>query len=120
MFCPGCGAEYVAGVEECVDCEVSLVADAPTEPFTRDGSDWIELLVVTSEHEAELIRGYLESEGIPCNLESLVFHAEPFTFGPLSKVRIHVPRDRATSARELIAARERESASVPTDPGTED
>ena len=66
-------------------------------------------MVVTDETEAQLIGGYLESEGVPCNLESLVFHAEPFTFGPLSKVRIHVPAGDVAQARKLLDAQESDS-----------
>ncbi len=102
MICPECGAEYVRGIEECTDCEVPLVHAA--QLTTDDGAapEWAELLVVTDETEAQLIRGYLESEGVPCNLESLVFHAEPFTFGPLSKVRVHVPASEVERARKLL------------------
>ena len=67
-----------------------------------DEATWTQILVVTDETEAEFIRGYLESEGVPCNLESLVFHAEPFTFGPLSKVRVHVPASDVERARKLL------------------
>jgi len=102
VICPECGAEYVRGIEQCPDCEVPLSHDADVP--TTDGAEpeWIELMVVTDETEAQLIHGYLESEGVPCNLESLVFHAEPFTFGPLSKVRIHVPAGDVNRARKLL------------------
>ncbi len=104
MICPDCEAEYVGGIEQCADCQVALVHKAETA--SKDGEEpaWTEILVVTDETEAQLIRGYLESEGVPCNLESLVFHAEPFTFGPLSKVRIHVPASDVDRARELLEA----------------
>lgn len=105
MICPDCGAEYVDGIEQCVDCEVALVQASPAAE-EGPAPEWTELLVVTDPHEAEIICGYLESEGVACNLESLVFNAEPFTFGPLSKVRLHVPRDAADRARELLAARD--------------
>ncbi len=100
MICPDCGAEYVTGIEQCADCEIALVHEEPAR--TEADLEWTELMVVTDETEAQLIRGYLESEGVPCNLESLVFHAEPFTFGPLSKVRIHVPTHDLERARRLL------------------
>lgn len=102
MICPECGAEYVDGIEQCVDCEVPLALEADVRKAAGPSPEWRELMVVTDETEAELIRGYLESEGVPCNLESLVFHAEPFTFGPLSKVRIHVPSAEMERARKLL------------------
>lgn len=104
MICPECHAEYVRGIEECADCEVALVHEVDIAPTADADSGWTELMVITDEHEAELIRGYLESEGVACNLESLVFHAEPFTFGPLSKVRIHVRSDDLARARRLLEA----------------
>lgn len=104
MICPDCGAEYVSGIGQCADCQVALVHEAETESKVGEEPAWTEILVVTDETEAQLIRGYLESEGVPCNLESLVFHAEPFTFGPLSKVRIHVPAGDVDRASKLLEA----------------
>ena len=100
MFCLQCRAEYVPGIEECADCGTALVHELPRRDEVR--VEWVELLTLTSEPEAEMIRGFLESSGILCNLESLVFRAEPVAFGPLSKVRIHVPARDAARARELL------------------
>jgi hypothetical protein len=102
VICPDCGAEYVRGIEPCADCHVALIHMGESAAQHGDEATWTQILVVTDETEAELIRGYLESEGIPCNLESLVFHAEPFTFGPLSKVRLHVPTSDVERARKLL------------------
>jgi hypothetical protein len=30
-YCPDCGAEYQAGIEKCIDCEVALVDKPPAE-----------------------------------------------------------------------------------------
>jgi len=109
MICPDCGAEYVRGVEQCADCQVALVDESQDAAAAAEEPAWAELLVVTDEHEAHLIQGYLESEGVACNLESLVFHAEPFTFGPLSKVRVHVPAVEVQRARELLEAQSSDS-----------
>jgi len=102
VICPACGAEYVRGIEHCADCQIPLAHDISAPTPAGDEPEWTELMVVTDETEAQLIRGYLESEAVPCNLESLVFHAEPFTFGPLSKVRVHVPASDVERARKLL------------------
>lgn len=36
MWCPNCGAEYVAGVWACSDCHVTLVAEEPAAPESRE------------------------------------------------------------------------------------
>ncbi|HJO05680.1 MAG TPA: hypothetical protein QGG47_17060 [Acidobacteriota bacterium] len=104
MRCPNCRAEYRPSFKICADCGVALElageADAPADPDTP--ADWTPLCTLSSESEAHLLQGYLESEGVPCSIESLVFHAEPFTFGPLAKVRIHVlSADRIRAERLL-------------------
>ena len=110
MICPECGAEYVRGIERCADCGVPLSHEADIPTTDGPEPEWVQLTVVTDETEAQLICGYLESEGVPCNLESLVFHAEPFTFGPLSKVRLHVPVADVERARKLLESQTSGSA----------
>lgn len=52
--------------------------------------EWTLLRVMSSDLEARLVQGYLETSGIPCSLESLKFNAEPVNFGPMSRIRVHV------------------------------
>ncbi len=111
MFCPSCRAEYVPGVEACPDCEAVLVHELRDEPERE--IEWAELMTLTDETEAQMACGFLESEGVPCNLESLVFHAEPFKFGPLAKVRLHVPRADLERARKLLSDQLSGSTSTP-------
>ncbi len=101
--CPVCHAEYRRGFARCADCDVPLAPGAPPAPEPLPPEAWSELCTVTSETEAELIRGYLENAGVPCAVESLKFHAEPVNFGPLSRVRVHVPTHRLAEARALMA-----------------
>jgi hypothetical protein len=64
-----------------------------------------ELLTETSERiEANLIKSYLEAEGIEVQLfqEGAGQDIYPFTFGPLSMVQVFVPNDKITDARFLL------------------
>ncbi|MBP7587590.1 MAG: DUF2007 domain-containing protein [Thermoanaerobaculia bacterium] len=75
--------------------------------------NWEIAETVGTEEEASLVAGYLETEGIASQIESLLFHQEPATFGKLSEVRILVHADDVERARQLIA--EREDAEVPAE-----
>ncbi len=68
--------------------------------------NWEIVETVGTEEEASLVAGYLETEGIRSQVESLLFHQEPATFGKLSEVRILVHSDDLERARQLIEARE--------------
>jgi len=70
----------------------------PQEP----GREWRELVSVSSDAEARLIEGWLENEGIECQLESLVFTQEPVQFGLLGGVRVHVPAAEHARAERLL------------------
>jgi hypothetical protein len=66
---------------------------------------WTVCDIVGTDEEAVLIAGFLRSRGIEVNLESLVFHQEPVTFGRLGEVRVRVPEGQAAEARKLLAQR---------------
>lgn len=75
--------------------------------------NWEIVETVGTEEEASLVAGFLEAEGIDSQVESLLFHQEPATFGSLGEVRILVPANDLERARKLIE--ERESGAVPAD-----
>jgi hypothetical protein len=68
---------------------------------------WEILEVLGTEEEAEVICGYLESQGVPCQVESAHSHEFPVNVSALGNVRIEVPTDRVDEARRLLAERER-------------
>ncbi|MBP9146303.1 MAG: DUF2007 domain-containing protein [Thermoanaerobaculia bacterium] len=72
--------------------------------------NWEIVETVGTEEDASLVAGFLEAEGIASQIESLLFHQEPATFGKLGEVRILVHADDLGRARQLIA--ERESGAV--------
>lgn len=68
---------------------------------------WEILEVLGTEEDAEVVRGYLESQGVPCQVESVLSHEFPVNVSALGNVRVEVPTDRLEEARRLLAARER-------------
>ena len=72
--------------------------------------NWEIAETVGTEEEASLVAGFLEAQGIASQVESLLFHQEPATFGKLGEVRILVHADDVARARVLIE--ERESGAV--------
>jgi hypothetical protein len=64
--------------------------------------EWQELTTVSTDAEARLVAGWLESEGIECQIESLVFTQEPVQFGLLGGVRVHVLDGELERARGLL------------------
>lgn len=66
MFCPQCGAEYREGFGRCVDCEVDLVAEAPS-PAVRPAPTVRQVTVLRSGDPAVLAmaKSLLEDAGIP-------------------------------------------------------
>jgi hypothetical protein len=70
----------------------------------RDG--WEIVTTVGTDEEAALIAGYLTSREIPAEVESLLFHQEPVTFGRMGEVRVWVPADHLVRARHLLREQE--------------
>ncbi len=75
--------------------------------------DWDIVETVGTEEEASLIAGFLEAEGIPANVESLLFHQEPVNFGRLGEVRVRVRGEDLERARALLEEREDAPAAEP-------
>lgn len=70
-------------------------------------NDWEILEVLGTEEDAEVVCGYLESQGIPCQVESAHSHEFPVNVSALGNVRIEVQASRLEEARRLLAERER-------------
>ena len=76
---------------------------------------WEIVETVGTEAEAALIAGFLESRGLSAQIESLLFHQEPVTFGRLGEVRVRVPAADAELARRLLAERRLRFEIVPAE-----
>ena len=73
-----------------------------------DGVTWIEIASVGAEDEANLLRGFLEAEGIPSQIENVKFTEAPTTFGAMGDIRIYV--GESDEARAMSLLRERNDA----------
>jgi len=78
--------------------------------------EWQVVRTVGSDEEATLIAGYLQSNDVPTQVESLLFHQEPVSFGRMGEVRVRVPTEHAAAAERLLAERD----AVPLDDEAEE
>lgn len=65
---------------------------------------WELLTEISGRFEAEILKSFLEAEGIPVHLfqEGAGQDIYPVNFGPLSNVQIFVPGDKITTAQVLL------------------
>ena len=79
----------------------------PTRPSTRPREESALVEVHRADQaEAVVVRGLLESEGIPTFCRSRLAHSvHPFTIGGQGELVILVPESEAARARELVALR---------------
>lgn len=68
---------------------------------------WIEIASTGTEDEATLLRGFLEAEGIPAQIENVKFRMEPINFGTMGDIRIYVADHDEQRAQALLRTRER-------------
>ena len=74
----------------------------------NDGTTWVEIASVGSEDEANLLRGFLEAEGIASQIENVKFTEAPTTFGAMGDIRIYVGEEDERRALDLIKQRQDE------------
>ncbi len=100
--CPKCDESFPDTHSLCPKCNVELVPSA----VEQESLDLVILCTVLNEAKAHIMRGFLENEGIPCQLENISFHAEPAPVADLMKVRLWTLREDAEQARQLLEERE--------------
>ena len=90
-----------------------------------DGTTWVEIASCGTTDEANLLRGFLEAEDIPAQIENMKFSMEPINFGTMGDIRIYVGEEDEAHALELLKKRETEwenldddDETVVTDEGT--
>lgn len=83
-----------------------------------DGTTWIEIASTGTHDEAALLKGFLESQGIPAEVEDVKFEMEPVNFGAMGELRIYVPGEDEARAQELLRERERKYEQLDDDDET--
>ena len=99
--CPKCNVTFFDAHFRCLECNIEFVPST----MEKEAPDLVILCTVLNEAKAHIMRGFLESEGIPCQLENISFHAEPATVADLMKVRLWTLREDADEARRLLQER---------------
>jgi hypothetical protein len=90
-----------------------------------DGTTWVEIASCGTADEANLLRGFLEAEDIPAQIENVSFSMEPINFGTMGDIRIYVSEEDEARAQQLLKHRGEEfdnldddGETVVTDEGT--
>jgi len=67
---------------------------------------WEKLTEVYGRMEADILKSYLEAEGIQVELfqEAVGHHIYPTTVDGLARVQLFVPREAIAQARDILAA----------------
>lgn len=74
----------------------------------ENGTTWVEIASSGTEDEANLMRGFLEAEGIPSHVENVKFSMEPINFGTMGDIRVYVGSEDEARAQELLRQRTQE------------
>lgn len=69
-----------------------------------DELTWELLTVVYGRLEADVLKSYLEAEGVPTELfqEAVGHHIYPVTIDGLGRVQVFVPKEKAAEAKQLL------------------
>jgi hypothetical protein len=106
-YCPSC-KEAVNEGAECPECGSKLVNELPFQAVPAANDTWVEIASTGTADEANLIRGFLDAEGIPAQVENVKFNMEPINFGKMGDIRVYVGAQDQARAQELLRSRERE------------
>ena len=104
MYCPECRSEYVEGVNECVDCQVALVAELPPlEEEEYDYEHFVTFKTFLSRPEAELAHSVLDANGIEAFISSDDAGGSRPELAFLRGVKVLVHQNDLQKAEELFA-----------------
>jgi hypothetical protein len=106
-YCPTCKQEWTDGQTECPTDHVALVEELPFQSVQSDGeTTWVEIATTGVDDRARIIKGFLDAEGIPAQIENVKFSMEPINFGTMGDIRIYVAAQDEARAQELLRQRE--------------
>lgn len=107
-YCPTCKQEWPDDQKECPKDHTALVDELPYQsvPSDPDGTTWVEIASTGVDDRARIIKGFLDAEGIPAQIENVKFSMEPINFGTMGDIRIYVRSEDEARAQELLRQRE--------------
>src|SRR3954454_2091208 len=85
--------------------DISELRDEAVDQGELDET-WRVVRTVGTEEEATVVVGFLNSNDIPAESESLHIRELPVDFGDMSKIHIRVPVERADGAIALLAVQD--------------
>jgi len=100
-YCPGCGAEIGEGDEKCPGCGIEFQTQSGvTLEIKRESKELIMLMKVNDIIEAQMIRMFLEDEGIPSIISEggMTSYLGASMLLSLNSIKILVPESRARDA----------------------
>ena len=101
MFCPKSEEEFPDTAPTCRDCNVEIVSSLKEGEFP----ELAVICTILNEATAYIIRGFLENENIPSQLENISFHAGTAPVSDLMKVRLWAKKEYVKCARQLLEER---------------
>jgi hypothetical protein len=107
-YCPTCKNSFAGDVTECPTDKVALVDELPYQTVESENGTWVEIASAGTPDEAQLLQGFLQAEGIDCQIESLKFTMEPINFGTMGEIRVFVRAEDESAAVALLQKREDE------------
>jgi formate dehydrogenase assembly factor FdhD len=84
----------------------------------EDGTTLVEIAAAPNSDEADLLCGFLESEGIPARIEHADARILPSNMGALGDVRVYVAQEDEERAMALLQQREAEFEQLDDDAET--
>ncbi|MEY2549564.1 MAG: putative prokaryotic signal transducing protein [Verrucomicrobiota bacterium] len=106
-YCPTCKQAYPAGQTQCPDDKTALVDEQPFQTRKgEDGTTWVEIASTGTDDEARIIKGFLDAEDIPAQIENVRFSMEPVNFGTMGDIRVYVAAEDEARAQQLMKQRE--------------